>query len=513
LFTFTVAQIDSALAQPYPELPTAASMPAGTLAALKSSDRKLTNHEVKARNQVLVGFFTQSYPGMLSKIQAWAGPAYEQTLSNLGIGDVEHFRAHEQGSHRALLLGVSMITVLTESTDDLELKVNQFSLLDPAELRFWTGYASSDTLSSANNDRRRLRLTNDETRRILQSLPTSYDMRTTISSFPPIRNQMQCGSCWAFTTSSTLEIQAMTLNGLPPSGELSEQELVSCDTNDSGCNGGDPATAASWIKSNGGLATDAAYPYVQYITGNEPTPACSSAEKKTSVLTVTGTTVYLPTGTSGSAMASSEAAIMQAIVTGHPVTLSIAASSNCFNNYAGGILTCTCGGEVDHVVLAIGWTSTYWIVRNQWGTSWGDNGYAYFPRGKDQCKMISAGPEYVSAVAGTSATPSPSKATSTSNPTTTVAPTTTPKPSTATTSTAKPTSTTTSTAKPTSTTTSTAKPTSTTTSTAKPTSKSTTAKPTTKATTTARPTTTAKPTTTRKPTKQPTRYPTQEYEY
>ena len=203
----------------------------------------------------------------------------------------------------------------------------------------------------------------------------------------------------------------MYVNGNGDVGELSEQEVVSCDTSDSGCNGGDPATAWDWIKSHGGLTTAASYPYTQYATTKVATPGCNQAlsAASKSVLTASGTPVALPkTSSSAAQILASETAIMQQIYAGYPVTFQIAASSSCFNNYVGGVMSCSCGGAVDHVVLAIGWTPTYFIIRNQWlvlrrtciiteglvvvltshhkpniyrGTSWGISGYAYLPRG------------------------------------------------------------------------------------------------------------------------------------
>ena len=119
---------------------------------------------------------------------------------------------------------------------------------------------------------------------------------------------------------------------------------------------------------------------------------------KPKLLSTDGKVVFLPkASTKAKQIAASEHAIMNAVYQGYPVTIQIGASSNCFQNYRGGVMTCNCNGPVDHVVLVVGWTPTTFIIRNQWGTSWGDQGYAYFPRGikGGQCHMLSGGPMYL----------------------------------------------------------------------------------------------------------------------
>jgi len=368
LFTFTAEQVTGAMQAPVPPLPTAGSMGPGTIEALKTADRKLTLAEVKERSAVLHSFWESKYPTIpLASFQQWAQPIYDQYLTNLGLSDVAHFK--EQGHHRAIILGMSTVSVTLQSSDTLQLRLNHFSVLDPSELRFWTGLAKGDFNATENGgQQRRRRMTTQQARRVLSTLPASYDMRST-GQMPPIRNQMQCGSCWAFTTSSTMEIQNMYVNGNGDVGELSEQEVVSCDTLDAGCDGGDPVTAWQWMKSNGGLTTNAKYPYEQYLSPSDPTPKCNStlAASQNSALTAYGEPVFLPSLSFTQAeVQTAEAAIMEKIHAGYPVSFLVAASSACFGSYTSGVMTCSCGGGVDHVVLAIGWTPTYFIIRNQW---------------------------------------------------------------------------------------------------------------------------------------------------
>jgi len=368
LFTFTAEQVTGAMQAPVPPLPTAGSMGPDTIEALKTANRKLTSDEVKERSAVLQSFWKSSYPSIpLASFQEWAQPIYARYLTSLGLSGVAHFK--EQGYHRAIILGMSTVSVIVESSDTLLLKLNHFSALDPSEMRFWTGLAKIEPNNSAvTTGSLRRRTTPNQARRILSALPANYDMRST-GLMPPIRNQLQCGACWAFTASSTMEIQNMFADGKREVGELSEQEMIACDTYDGGCNGGEPQTAWDWIKFHGGLTTAAIYPYAHYSSTDISSPACDRTLSAPlySVLTASGSTEYLPTDSSTNAqILASEEAIMRSIHAGHPVTLLVSASSSCFYGYSSGVMACSCGGAVDHTVLAIGWTPTYFIIRNQW---------------------------------------------------------------------------------------------------------------------------------------------------
>ena len=167
-----------------------------------------------------------------------------------------------------------------------------------------------------------------------------------------------------------MELTEIFANGRTDPGEMSEQELVSCDTNDSGCDGGWPTRAWSWVSANNGLTDAATYPYNQiyyapssYYPYSPPTISCEKALLPLSKLVTTGVAVPLPTATptsSASAFAASEAAIMQAIYQGYPVTLAVSAQCNCFQGYFGSSdsLNCgTCGATIDHAILAIGWNA------------------------------------------------------------------------------------------------------------------------------------------------------------
>jgi len=193
----------------------------------------------------------------------------------------------------------------------------------------------------------------------------------------PIYNQGQCGSCWAF--SATEQIETMFyLGGVGPLTKLSMQQIVSCDTTCDGCNGGEPYLAYEYIQRAGGIETYADYPYT---SGDGITGQCKF--NKADVFANVASWKYISQSPSG------ETNMANAVCSTSPLSICVDAST--WSNYRGGIVTSGCGTQLDHCVQAVGLVQSgnppYWLVRNEWGVTWGEQGYIYLEYGVDMCGL------------------------------------------------------------------------------------------------------------------------------
>lgn len=214
-----------------------------------------------------------------------------------------------------------------------------------------------------------------------------------------VKNQGMCGSCWAFATVETVEA-AWVLNGNTLT-EFAPQQLVSCDNagNDQGCNGGMPQYAYEYIESAGGLATEADYPYTSGRAGI--TGTCQD-------FTVSGGTVSsyafgVPQCTSLFSSCDEDSdAVASALQSYGPAAIAVDASE--WSSYTGGVMTTSsCSSlsrKMDHAVQLVGYnadaSTPYWIVRNSWDTTWGEDGFIYLKMGDNTCGVAN----YVSQVTG-----------------------------------------------------------------------------------------------------------------
>jgi len=215
-------------------------------------------------------------------------------------------------------------------------------------------------------------------------LPTSYSW-VSKGMTTPVYNQGQCGSCWAFSTTESIE--SMTAIQSPSQGgllSLSMQQIVDCDTSDDGCNGGDPPTAYQYVIGAGGLEAYSSYPYTAQ-DGYCAFSAGKIARKIASWQWVT--------------QSQDENEMQQFTYSTGPPSVCVDASS--WDSYNGGVYTSSnCGTQLDHCVQIVGWSvqqgMNAWTVRNSWGTDWGYSGYLYVAIGQDACGIAQ---ECTSAVA------------------------------------------------------------------------------------------------------------------
>lgn len=176
-----------------------------------------------------------------------------------------------------------------------------------------------------------------------------------------VKNQKSCGSCWAFSSVGAVEsawsIKHNTLYN------LSEQELIDCSSQNQGCEGGNMDQAFQYIINNG-LCDNTSYPYV--AEDEQCNNSCKSLVK------ISNYSDIIP---------NQEKMLMRA-VQHQPVSVAIQANKRSFQMYQSGIYSDPdCGFDLDHGVLLIGYgydedyDMDYWIIKNSWSKSWGENGY------------------------------------------------------------------------------------------------------------------------------------------
>ncbi|XP_021902038.1 thiol protease aleurain-like [Carica papaya] len=217
--------------------------------------------------------------------------------------------------------------------------------------------------------------TNGNHKLTIVDLPETKDWREE-GVVSPVKDQGSCGSCWTFSTTGALEAAYHQAFGKGIS--LSEQQLVDCAGafNNFGCHGGLPSQAFEYIKYNGGLDTEEAYPY----TAEDG--KCKFSSENVGVQVLDSVNITL----------GAEDELKHAVALVRPVSVAFEVVRS-FRFYKKGVYSSTtCGStpmDVNHAVLAVGYGVEdgvpYWLIKNSWGGDWGENGYFKMEMGKNMC--------------------------------------------------------------------------------------------------------------------------------
>ena len=236
------------------------------------------------------------------------------------------------------------------ANEDLKFAMNKFADLTSTEFKtiFASGYIQKNSrVAPTEFDQ-------------VEALPATVDWRSK-GAVTKVKDQGQCGSCWTFATTGVLEGWYQINKGTLLS--FSEQQIVDCDKNDDGCDGGDPVEALTYTATNG-VELELTYPY----TAEDGT---CKFKKAVAVKTNGGSNLVTAQNTD---------ALKTALVAS-PVSVAIEADEDVFQLYSSGVIKSGCGDSLDHAVLAVGYTTVgsdeAFIVKNSWGSSWGQEGYVY----------------------------------------------------------------------------------------------------------------------------------------
>jgi len=216
------------------------------------------------------------------------------------------------------------------------------------------------------------RMTKKPTKEQLEKLPASHDWRDE-NAVTEVKNQGSCGSCWSFSTAGALEGSVAIKKGVL--ANLSEQNLLDCDTTSSRCNGGWMDAAFMWVNEHGLCSYDS-YPYKcsrstsRMCRKSKNHPDCKDCKLAIQPGEVQGFVDVTP----------KDPEEFKYALTENPLSVAIEAGSKTFQHYKTGILpTGTCGHNLNHGVLAVAYGEEkgmgYFTIKNSWGSGWGEGGY------------------------------------------------------------------------------------------------------------------------------------------
>jgi C1A family cysteine protease len=223
-----------------------------------------------------------------------------------------------------------------------------------------------------------------------KAAPTKFDWSSKTATprgaaTTPVKDQQQCGSCWAFSATESMESQWFL--GGKPMVTLGPQQLVDCDPQSQGCNGGWTYWAFQYLMTVGGQETETAYPYTAQ------TGTCAYDAASVAVGPVKGFTYAIPNCESGACtdQGKYEETMKNNLAATGPFSICVNAGS--WSDYSSGVLEgADCDGnsaDLDHCVQVVGynWQEGWWKVRNSWNTNWGEAGFIRLQVGQNTCGL------------------------------------------------------------------------------------------------------------------------------
>ncbi|XP_054154851.1 cathepsin L-like proteinase [Oppia nitens] len=203
------------------------------------------------------------------------------------------------------------------------------------------------------------------------TVPDSLDWRS-LGKVGPIKNQGQCGSCWAFATVAILESRLAIKRGSYRS--LSEQEIIDCTDGYTCAVGGNIQMALKTLNRLGGIEADSDYPY---ISGDKHKNQCAYQSVKT----------VAQVGTSYINVQDGESGMQQSVYMNGPLYVHVHVNEN-FQHYRSGVFSDqNCDQQINHAVSIVGYGPGYWLIRNSWDTWWGEQGYIRLARDQNMCRI------------------------------------------------------------------------------------------------------------------------------
>jgi len=272
---------------------------------------------------------------------------------NKNYDNDEHFR------HRYSIFEENFNKINTHNSENhnWKMELNQFADLTASEFKSKTK-CYDNPISNIYTPHLKFRTD-------IFDIPSEFDW-VKKGAVTPVKDQAQCGSCWSFSTTGSVEGAYFLSSGKLVS--LSEQQLVDCSSSfgNQGCNGGLYTSSFEYVKQNG-ICSESSYSY----TGTD-----GKCNKKCKPVTKIDSFVNVSPNNENELL---QSASLQ------PISVAIEADQSIFQFYSSGVMdSISCGNSLDHAVLIVGWGElngkSYWKVKNSWGSSWGDDGYILIGR-------------------------------------------------------------------------------------------------------------------------------------